>query len=60
MAFCVKQKNHTQFGLQTDKFRTFRVMDHNLGTLRHVLWQRRELKTIDHLPTINLALVFEQ
>jgi hypothetical protein len=46
------------------------VMDHNFDTLRRVSWQRRELKPIDHLPTINLwwptpsphalALVFEQ
>jgi hypothetical protein len=48
------QKNHAQFRLQTDKFRTFRVMDHNFGTLRRVSWQQRELKPIDHLPRINL------
>jgi hypothetical protein len=29
MAFSVKQKNGAQFRLQTDKFCTFRVMDHN-------------------------------
>jgi hypothetical protein len=54
MAFYVKQKIHARFGLQTDKFRIFRVMDHNFGTLRHVSWLRSELKPIDHLPTINL------
>jgi hypothetical protein len=70
MAFCVKQKTHDRFGLQTNKFRIFRVMGHHFGTLRRIWWQRRELKPIDHLPTINLlwptpsphalALVFEQ
>ena len=70
MVFCVKQKNRARFRLQTDKFCTFRVMDHNFGTLRRVSWQRRELKPIDQFPTINLwwptpclhalALVFEQ
>jgi len=64
------KKYHAQFGLQTEKFFTFRVMDNNFGTLRRVLWQRRELKPINHFPMINLwwatpclhalALVFEQ
>ena len=34
MAFYVKHKNQARFGLQTDKFCTFRVMDHNFDTLR--------------------------
>ena len=55
MAFCVKQKNHARFGLQTDKFCTFRVMDHNFGTLRRGSRQQRELKPIDQFATINLS-----
>jgi hypothetical protein len=30
------------------------MIDHNFGTLQRVSWQERELKPIDHLPTINL------
>ena len=40
MAFCVKQKNRARFGLQTDKFCTFRVMDHNFGSLRRLMLAR--------------------
>jgi hypothetical protein len=54
MAFCIKQKNRIWFGLQTDQFHTFEVMDHNFGTLQRISRQRRELKSIDHLPIINL------
>ena len=65
-----KKKNRAQFGLQTDKFCAFRVMDHNFGSLRRVSWQRRYPKPIDQFPMINLwwlppclralALVFER
>ena len=48
------KKNHARFGLQTDKFFTFRVMDHNFGSLRRVSWQRSYPKPIDQFPTINL------
>ena len=64
------KKNRARFGLQTDKFCTFRVMDHNFGSPRRVSWQRRYPKPIDQFPTINLwwpapclhalALVFER
>ena len=54
MGFYVKQKKLRSIQGQTDKFCTFRAMDHNFGTLRRVSWQRRELKHIDQFPTINL------
>jgi len=50
MAFCIKQKNRARFALETNKFCTFRVMDHNFGSVRRVSWQRKRAETYRSIP----------